>query len=93
MISYDFTYRFPPLHQPPSWGTQGNLGDTSGRERTKRLKEPISHEAIDQIVQSSIRGPIGQTNLGGRWVFSCFVQVRYRVFGVYIFPVWLIKDS
>ena len=25
------TYRLPPLHQPPSWGTRWNLGDTSGR--------------------------------------------------------------
>ena len=27
------TFRLPPLHQPPSWGTRVNLGDTSGRER------------------------------------------------------------
>ena len=25
------TYRLPPLHQPPSWETRGNLGDTNGR--------------------------------------------------------------
>ena len=28
---YSSTYRLPPLHQPPSWGTRGNLADTSGR--------------------------------------------------------------
>ena len=31
------------------------------------------------------KAPIGQTNLGDVWVFSCFFNVCYRIFGVILF--------
>ena len=31
-------YRLPPLHQPPSWGTRGDLGDSSMQQTKIRTR-------------------------------------------------------
>ena len=57
-------------------------GETNGK--CKRLK--IKRRSME-------KDSIGQNKIGDCLVFSYFFKVFYGIFGVYIFPKWLINDS
>ena len=60
---YPSTYRLPPLHQPPSWGTPGNLGDTIGVGMFKVRTNILGEHSFLEHCQITKKSEDAQTSL------------------------------